>query len=214
MAIKILKSTAGHVANILLEIGCIKVNTKKPYQWASGWKSPIYCDGRLSLSYPDFRSDITGYLVGAVKANFRGCEAVAGVATAGIPQGVLLASELKLPFLYVRPTPKAHGTKNLVEGKITASQSILLVEDLISSGGSSINAVKVLRQAGAKVSGVVAIFSYGLEIATNNFEKEGVDLVCLTDFNHLLKEAETKNSFTEKELVALKSWWIDPANWK
>jgi len=214
MSIKIMEATAGPIASRLMEIGAIQLNHQKPFTWSSGWKSPIYCDNRLSLSYPDLRSYVTRCLAQAVKENFPEAGAIAGVATAGIPQGVLVAEELDLPFAYVRPKPKDHGLENLIEGRIEKGQAAVIVEDLISTGGSSLKAAAALRDAGVKILGMVAIFTYGFDTAIKNFEKENVDLVCLSDFNYLLKEALQKKFITEGQLVHVKSWRVDPANWK
>ncbi len=214
MSIKIMESTAGPIASKLMEIGAIRLSHQKPFTWSSGWKSPVYCDNRLSLSYPDVRAYIKRCLAQAIRENFAQVEAVAGVATAGIPQGVLVAEELELPFAYVRPKPKDHGMENLIEGKIEKGQSVVLVEDLISTGGSSLKAATALREAGAKVSGMVAIFTYGFDTAEKNFEKENVNLVCLSDFNHLLQEALHKKFINEEQLTYIKAWRLDPAHWK
>jgi len=214
MSIKIMEATAGPIASKLMEIGAIKLNHQKPFTWSSGWKSPIYCDNRLSLSYPDVRSYIKRCLAQAIRENFMKADVVVGVATAGVPQGALVADELQLPFAYVRPKPKDHGMENLIEGKIEKGQTAVIVEDLISTGGSSLKAATALRDAGVKVIGMVAIFTYGFDTAINNFEKEDVHLVCLSDFNHLLQEALRNKFITEDQLVHVKSWRIDPANWK
>jgi len=207
-------STSGPIARKLMEIGAIKLNHEKPFTWSSGWKSPVYCDNRLSLSYPDVRSYIKRCLAQAIKDNFTGVDAIAGVATAGIPQGVLVAEELDLPFLYVRPKPKDHGLENLIEGKLEKGQRIVLVEDLISTGGSSLKSADALRDAGARVVGMVAIFTYGFDTAEKNFEKAGVELVCLSDFPQLLEEALQSKFIDEAQLKHIKAWRLDPANWK
>ncbi len=214
MSIKIMESTAGPIASKLMEIGAIRLSHQKPFTWSSGWKSPIYCDNRLSLSYPDVRAYIKRCLAQAIRENFGQVEAVAGVATAGIPQGALVAEALELPFAYVRPKPKDHGMENLIEGKVEKGQSVVLVEDLISTGGSSLKAASALREAGAKVLGMVAIFTYGFDAAEKNFEKENVNLVCLSDFNHLLQEALNKKFINEEQLTYIKAWRLDPAHWK
>jgi orotate phosphoribosyltransferase len=214
MSITIMGSTAGPVASKLMEIGAIKLNHEKPYTWSSGWKSPVYCDNRLSLSYPHIRSYIKRCLVEAIRENFSDVEAIAGVATAGIPQGALVAEALDLPFLYVRPKPKDHGLENLIEGKLEKGQRVVLVEDLISTGGSSLKAASALRDGGAKVCGMVAIFTYGFTTAEENFKKEGIDLVCLSDFNHLLEEALRNKFIDQAQLPHIKAWRFDPANWK
>ncbi|MBY0435778.1 MAG: orotate phosphoribosyltransferase [Cyclobacteriaceae bacterium] len=214
MSIKIMGATAGTVASKLMEIGAIKLDHQKPFTWSSGWKSPVYCDNRLSLSYPHVRSYIKRCLVQAIQDNFKEVDAIVGVATAGVPQGALVAEELGLPFAYVRPKPKDHGMENLIEGKINKGDRVVLVEDLVSTGGSSLKAATALRDAGAKVSGMVAIFTYGFETAEKNFEKEKVELVCLSDFNHLLQEALQQKFITDDQLTYIKAWRLDPANWK
>jgi len=214
MSITIMESTAGPVASKLMEIGAIKLSHEKPFTWSSGWKSPVYCDNRLSLSYPHIRSYIKRCLAQAIRENFPAAEAIAGVATAGIPQGALVAEELDLPFLYVRPKPKDHGLENLVEGKLEKGQCVVLVEDLISTGGSSLKAAIALRNSGAKIGGMVAIFTYGFATAEDNFNKEGIDLVCLSDFHHLLEEALRNKFIDQAQLAHIKAWRFDPANWK
>lgn len=214
MRITIMESTAGPVAAKLLEIGAIKLSHDKPFTWSSGWKSPVYCDNRLSLSFPHIRSYLKRCLVEAVRTHFPGTEGIAGVATAGIPQGALVADALDLPFLYVRPKPKDHGLENLIEGKLEKGQRIVLIEDLISTGGSSLKAAQALRDGGGVVSGMVAIFTYGFDTAVANFEKEKVPLVCLSDFNHLLDEALRSRYIDSTQLTHIKAWRLDPASWK
>jgi orotate phosphoribosyltransferase len=212
--IKIQERTAGAVASKLLEIEAIKLDYKNPFTWSSGWKSPIYCDNRLALSYPAIRKFIKESLSQAVKENFVSVECIAGVATAGVPQGALVADELELPYIYVRPKPKDHGMGNLIEGKITKGQKVVLIEDLISTGGSSLKAAQALQEAGFKILGMVAIFTYGFETAQKNFKEAGIPLVCLSDFNFLLKEAVDKKYLNENDLIYVKGWRLDPANWK
>ncbi len=159
--IKVQEETAGKIAAMLLEIQAIKLNTEKPFSWSSGWKSPIYCDNRISLSHPEIRNTIKLALVQAIKENFFTVEAIAGVATAGIAQGALVADILNLPFLYVRAKPKDHGMENLIEGRIIKGQKVVVVEDLVSTGGSSLKATQALRDAGMAVLGMVSIFNYG-----------------------------------------------------
>ncbi|PZR38115.1 MAG: orotate phosphoribosyltransferase [Azospira oryzae] len=212
--ITIQEKTAGAVASKLLEIEAIKLNYKTPFTWSSGWKSPIYCDNRLALSYPAIRTFIRQSLSQAIRENFAGAACIAGVATAGVPQGALVAEELELPYIYVRPKPKDHGMGNLIEGKITRGQKVVLIEDLISTGGSSLKAAQALQEAGFHVLGMVAIFTYGFDTATTNFKEAGIPLVCLSDFSHLLQEAVNKNYLKEDELIYVKSWRLDPANWK
>lgn len=212
--IKIQDKTAREVAAKLLDIGAIKLNHQKPFTWSSGWKSPVYCDNRLALSYPPIRSFIKKALAMAIRENFPDAECIAGVATAGIPQGALVAEELGLPFVYVRPKPKEHGMGNLIEGKIELNQKVVLVEDLISTGGSSLKAAQAMREAGFDVIGMVAIFTYGFEQSEKSFEDEKVSLICLSDFNHLLQEALDRKYLDENQLIYVKSWRLDPANWK
>jgi orotate phosphoribosyltransferase len=211
--IKVQQETASDVAHMLLKIQAIKLNTEKPFTWSSGWKSPIYCDNRLSLSFPDVRTSIKKGLISAIKENFFTTESIAGVATAGIPQGTLVAEEMNLPFLYVRPKPKDHGMENLIEGKITKGQKVVVIEDLVSTGGSSLKAVQALRDAGFHVLGMVSIFNYGFDIATRNFYEADTSLISLSDYSHLLTLALKENYINESQLTSLKAWRVDPANW-
>jgi len=207
------KNTAALVAKKLLEIKAIRLQPENPFTWASGWKSPIYCDNRLSLSYPESRTIIKKELVSAILDNFPRVEAIAGVATAGIPQGALLADTLNLPFLYVRSKPKGHGMENMIEGKVTPGQKVVVVEDLVSTGGSSLKAVADLQNAGFEVLGMVAIFTYGFDVAKENFENAGVKLVCLSDYASMLPQAVEYEYASEDDLNALEEWRKDPANW-
>ena len=207
-------TTARQVASMLLDIGAIKLNHKNPFTWSSGWKSPVYCDNRLALSYPDIRKFVKDSLASAVKKNFPDVEYIAGVATAGIPQGALVADMLGLPFVYVRPKPKEHGMGNLIEGKIDAGKKAVMIEDLISTGGSSLKAAQAMQEAGFKVIGMAAIFTYGFDVAEKAFAESKMPLICLGDFNHLLTEAVAKKYLDEGELGYVKSWRADPANWK
>jgi orotate phosphoribosyltransferase len=212
--VKTIEATAGPVASQLLEIEAIRLNYEKPFTWSSGWKSPIYCDNRLSLSYPTLRTFIKESMAKAILDNFQGAECIAGVATAGVPQGALVADTLELPYVYVRPKPKDHGMGNLIEGRIVKGQKVVLVEDLISTGGSSLKAAQALQEAGFKVLGMVAIFTYGFDTAEKNFEDAGIPLICLSDFNHLLKAAVDKDYLDQTSLIHVKSWRLDPGNWK
>ena len=208
------KSVAHRVAAHLLEIEAIKLSVKKPFTWASGWKSPIYCDNRLSLSYPKIRTFIKERLADVIKNEFEGVEAIAGVATAGIPQGALVAEVLGLPFIYVRSKPKEHGMTNMIEGKVSKKQKVVMVEDLISTGGSSIKAAKAVQEAGMKVLGMAAIFTYGFDVAKENFEKENIKVVTLSNYASMLEEATDLKYISEKELISLKAWRVDPQTWK
>jgi orotate phosphoribosyltransferase len=212
-SITIQTSTADRIAALLLRIKAIKLNIQKPFSWASGWKSPIYCDNRLSLSYPVIRTDIKQGLVEAIQTYYPDAEVIAGVATAGIAQGALVAEALKLPFAYVRPKPKDHGMENLIEGRIESGSKVVVVEDLISTGGSSLKAVQALRDSGADVLGMVSIFTYGFDVAELNFRKENVSLVSLSDYPHLLAAAVKEKYITDQDLISLKAWRADPAGW-
>jgi len=212
--IKVQQETAGKVAEMLLQIQAIKLSTEKPFTWSSGWKSPIYCDNRLSLSYPHVRQTIKEGMVNAIRENFFTAESIAGVATAGIAQGALVAEAMDLPFLYVRPKPKDHGMGNLIEGKITKGQKVVVIEDLVSTGGSSLKTVQALRDAGFQVLGMVSIFNYGFDIATRNFYEANTSLISLSDYGHLLSSALKEKYITEDQLISLKAWRVDPANWK
>jgi orotate phosphoribosyltransferase len=212
--IKIHEDTAGPVASRLLQIGAIKLNYKQPFTWSSGWKSPIYCDNRLALSHPAIRTYIKENLARAIQQNFPQVEYVAGVATAGIPQGALVADLLGLPFVYVRPKPKEHGMGNLIEGKIEKGAKVVLIEDLISTGGSSLKAAQAVQESGCNVIGMAAIFTYGFDTAAKSFSEARIPLVCLSDFNHMLKEAIDQKYLDEDQLIYVKSWRLDPANWK
>jgi orotate phosphoribosyltransferase len=213
-SISVHSATASKVARQLLEIEAIRINYKQPFTWSSGWKSPIYCDNRLALSYPAIRSDIKNALAGVVKTYFADTQCIAGVATAGVPQGALIADVLELPYVYVRPKPKDHGMGNLIEGKITKGQRVVLVEDLISTGGSSLKAAEALRDAGFIVVGMVAIFTYGFQAAEQAFAAAKIPLICLSDFNSLLDTAVAMKYVSENDLIYIKSWRLDPANWK
>lgn len=214
MSIKIYNpQLAAEVAANLLKIGAIKLSPTDPFTWASGWKSPIYCDNRLSLSFPDVRSKIKTALSLAISNSFSGVDVIAGVATAGIPQGALVAEELGLPFIYVRSKSKGHGLQNLIEGKIEKGQKVVLVEDLISTGGSSLAAADAIAAAGAEVAGMVAIFTYGFDTSVKNFKNKNVNLVVLSDYNHLLNHAQDERLFENEVLKTLKEWREDPGNW-
>ena len=211
---KILDSNiAAEVAKKLLEIQAIRLQPTKPFTWASGWKSPIYCDNRLSLSFPEVRNLIKVNLVKSVQHFFPTVEAIAGVATAGIPQGALMADELGLPFVYVRSKPKGHGMENMIEGKVTPGQKVVVVEDLVSTGGSSLKAAQDLKNAGVEVLGLVAIFSYGFDIADKNFEEAGISLVCLSHYDALLPQAVANQYIDESTLKSLAEWRENPSVW-
>ena len=201
------------IAGMLLDAEAVKLNLKKPYTWSSGWKSPIYCDNRLTLSFPETRTFIKDRLCYLIEEHFPEVEGIAGVATAGIPQGALVADALDLPFVYVRSTPKSHGLENRIEGKVTKNQKLVVVEDLISTGGSSIKAAKSLVDARTKILGLVAIFTYGFSFAEEAFSKEKIPFHTLSSYGDLLKVAEARKLVREQDLIHLKSWRVDPENW-
>jgi len=197
----------------LLDIGAIKLNLDQPYTWASGWKSPIYCDNRLALSYPDVRDFIKSTLSDVVNTQFSGAEAIAGVATAGIPQGALVADTLDLPFIYVRSKPKGHGLTNQIEGKVVPGQKVVVIEDLVSTGGSSLKAVEALREADIEVLGMVSIFTYGFDLAVKNFREAKVSYVSLSDYNTLIQVTREHGLMREAEIERLKAWREAPESW-
>ncbi len=208
------KDTAEKTAELLLQINAIKLNPKNPFTWASGWNSPIYCDNRLILSFPAIRNFVREEFSKHIEKEFGKPDVIAGVATGAIGIGMLVAEYMGLPFVYVRPEPKKHGRQNQVEGFLQSGQNVVVVEDLISTGNSSLIAVEALKEAGAHVKGMVAIFTYGLDIAVENFKNANVDLHTLADYNHLLELAVAKNYITEKELKTLREWRESPSTWK
>jgi orotate phosphoribosyltransferase len=205
--------TASQLAEFLLQIKAIKLQPTKPFTWASGWKSPIYCDNRLTLSYPKVRTFIRQELVHLITDKFEKPDVIAGVATGGIAVGALVAQELGLPFVYVRSEAKGHGMENLVEGKIEPGQTIVVIEDLISTGKSSIKAVKSLRDAGCIVKGLVSIFDYGFEVAQQNFKDEKCVYYSLSNYDCLLDEAVEKKYVATEEIALLRSWKDNPESW-
>ena len=206
-------SIAKKIASMLLEVGAIKINSQEPFTWASGWKSPIYCDNRLSLSFPDLRKFIKEQLIAQIKEKYPSVQGIAGVATAGIPQGAMVADQLDLPFVYVRSSPKSHGLENLVEGLVRPGQKVVVVEDLISTGGSSVKAALALRELGFEVVGLAAIFSYGFEVAVQNFSTTNIPYFTLTDYATLLDVAVEEKKVRSEELNFLMEWRENPADW-
>jgi orotate phosphoribosyltransferase len=201
------------VAEFLLQIKAIKLQPDNPFTWASGWKSPIYCDNRITLSYPSIRTYIRQKLSLVIQEEFGSVGCIAGVATAGIPQGALVAQELGLPFIYVRSKPKEHGTGNMIEGEIMPGQRIVVIEDLISTGKSSLQAVDALREAGYEVAGLAAIFSYGFDVAEENFKKAKCRFVTLSNYDAMLKFAEEKQYINMRSMDLLKQWRVNPSEW-
>ncbi len=206
-------ASARIIAENLLKIGAIRLNPSQPFKWASGWNSPIYCDNRLSLSFPDTRSLVRDILAETIRRHFPEVEAIAGVATAGIPQGALVADQLRLPFLYVRPKPKGHGLENLIEGKVTPGQKVVVVEDLISTGGSSLKAVAELKKAGLSPLGMAAIFTYGFDISYEAFKAAELPLITLSDYDTLIDVAVGQGLIDSKDLDSLKIWRQNPSEW-
>jgi len=207
------KQTSQLVAQELLETGAVRLSVDQPFTWASGWKSPIYCDNRLTLSFPETRSFIKAQLVQCIKMHFPQTEAIAGVATAGIPQGALVADALELPFLYVRSSPKNHGMENLIEGKVTPNQKVLLIEDLISTGGSSLKAAQAVRNQGMEVVGMLAVFTYGFPISFAQFEQAAITLHTLSDYSTLIQIALGMGTISESQLQTLNQWRENPEKW-
>jgi len=197
----------------LLKIKAIKLQPNNPFTWASGWKSPFYCDNRKTLSYPDLRNYVKLEIVHAVLDNFPEAEAIAGVATGAIPQGALVADALHLPFVYVRSKPKDHGLENLIEGELKPGLKVVVIEDLISTGGSSLKAVEAIRGNACEVIGMVASFTYGFPIARKAFKDAGVELVTLTDYEHVVAEALDTGYIAEEDVALLNDWRKDPAHW-
>ncbi len=202
------------IADKLLQVGAVKLSADKPFTWASGWKSPIYCDNRKVLSFPFIRDFIKSELCNIIFEQFPEATLLAGVATAGIAWGAMAADQLKLPFVYVRPKPKEHGLGNQIEGFFEKDQKTIVVEDLISTGKSSLQVVEVLRNAGADVIGMVSIFNYGFDVAVNAFKEADVPLESLTNYTSLIELAKEKGSVDDITEQLLLQWRIDPANWK
>jgi orotate phosphoribosyltransferase len=198
---------------LLLQINAIKLNPRNPFTWASGWNSPIYCDNRITLSFPAVRNYIRDEFSKNIEKQFGKPDVIAGVATGAIGIGILVAESLGLPFVYVRPEPKKHGRLNQVEGFLQRGQNVIVIEDLISTGNSSLLAVEALKEAGANVKGMAAIFSYGFEIATENFKNANVDLYTLSNYENLLPLAVSKKYITEEEELALQNWRKNPSTW-
>ncbi len=201
------------IAEFLLQIKAIKLQPSNPFTWASGWKSPIYCDNRITLSHPGIRTYIRQKLTVLIQDQFGTVDCIAGVATAGIPHGAILADALGIPFIYVRSKPKEHGLTNTIEGDLKHGQHVLVVEDTISTGGSSLKAVADLRAAGAEVAGMIAIYKYGFESAAQRFEDEGVILKTLTNYDFLIRVAEREGHINKNELETLQLWRKNPQEW-
>lgn len=207
-------NTAHQVASFLLETEAVKLRPDQPFQWSSGWNSPIYCDNRVTLSFPYIRSYIKQQLAELIKRHYTEAEAIAGVATAGIAQGALVADLLEMPFLYVRPEPKKHGMGNQIEGRLLEGQKVVLVEDLISTGGSSLKAAEAVKAAGAEVVGMAAIFTYGFSVADENFHRAGIQLHCLSNYNALTEAALANGYIPASAVDTLAEWRKSPETWR
>ena len=201
------------VAEFLLQIKAVKLQPEKPFTWASGIKSPIYCDNRKTLSYPKIRTYIRQQFTEVINANFGKPDVIAGVATGGIAIGALVAQEMGLPFVYVRSEAKKHGLTNMIEGEIESGQTVVVIEDLISTGGSSLKAVEALKEKGCNVKGMVGIFTYGIDEATQNFKKAKCRVETLTNYTTLVQAAVKKEYITEKDVKSLKEWRTNPSAW-
>ncbi|MEO5651001.1 MAG: orotate phosphoribosyltransferase [Ginsengibacter sp.] len=201
------------IAEKLLQINAIKLSVHEPFTWASGWKSPIYCDNRKTLSFPFIRDFIKSEMCNVIFQSFKNADMIAGVATAGIPWGAMAADQLKLPYIYVRPKPKEHGLGNQIEGFYEAGKKVVVIEDLISTGKSSLLVVDVLKKAGMEIEGMVSIFNYGFYEAKNAFKKYNLTLTSLTDYDSLISVAIRQNKISESDQNILLSWRKDPAHW-
>lgn len=208
------KDTALKTAELLLQINAIKLKPENPFTWASGWKSPIYCDNRILLSYPAIRNYVREQMARQVETLYGKPDIIAGVATGAIGIGVLVAEQLGLPFVYVRPKPKEHGQQNRIEGHTVKGQSAVVIEDLISTGQSSLSAVDALKEAGVQVKGMLAVFSYGFDQAHQRFEERELPLNTLSNYEYLISQASKTGHITEAQLQALESWRANPQEWK
>jgi len=207
------KETAFAIAENLLQIRAVKLSVNKPFTWASGMLSPIYCDNRKTLSYHKIRTSIRQQFVNIIQNEYPSVDVVAGVATGAIAHGILVAQELGVPFVYVRPSEKKHGLGNKIEGNLESGQSVIVIEDLISTGNSSLSAVEAIREAGCEVKAMIAIFSYNLKIALNNFEKANCTLYTLADYDFLIQKAAESNYISESDMSSLIKWRENPEQW-
>ena len=208
-----MNTAAEVIAEKLLQINAVKLNTDQPFTWASGWKSPIYCDNRRALGYPYVRDFIKSELCAVIFEHFAGADAIAGVATAGISWGAMAADQLKLPFMYVRPKPKEHGMGNQIEGLFEKGQRVVVVEDLISTGKSSLQVCEVLKNEGIIIDGMVSIFNYGFAQATTAFETAGIKLHSLSNYETLINNVQNQGSLSDLQLNSLLNWRENPSEW-
>ena len=207
------KTIASKTASYLLQINAIKLNIQNPYKWSSGWNSPIYCDNRICLSFPKIRDFLANSIADEIKKNVSNNFIIAGVATGAIGIGMLVANKLNAPFIYVRPEKKKHGRKNQIEGTLNKNEKVIVIEDLISTGKSSLNAVDAIQNNGAKVIFMIAIFTYGFEIAKKNFTNKNIELKTLCDYNNLIETAKDNNLINEDEIKSLLRWRKNPEKW-
>ncbi|MCF8230818.1 MAG: orotate phosphoribosyltransferase [Bacteroidales bacterium] len=207
------KEIAREIADSLLQIKAIKLNNANPFTWSSGWKAPIYCDNRKTLSYPLIRNRLKKLFTAVIREEYGSVDVIAGVATGGIALGALVAQELDLPFVYVRSRKKGHGLENQVEGVVLEGQEVVVIEDLVSTGNSSLNAVRALKRQGCKVKGMVAIFTYDFDEAREKFDQEACELVALSDYETAIEQALEKKYIQNKDMESLAAWRLDPGNW-
>lgn len=207
------KTIASKTASFLLQINAIKLNIQNPYKWSSGWNSPIYCDNRICLSFPKIRDFLANSIAEEIKKNVSNNFIIAGVATGAIGIGMLVANKLNAPFIYVRPEKKKHGRKNQIEGTLNKNEKVIVIEDLISTGKSSLNAVDAIQNNGAKVIFMIALFTYGFEIAKKNFTNKNIELKTLCDYNNLIETAKENNLINEDEIKSLLRWRKNPEKW-
>ncbi len=208
-----MKEYQKNIAELLLQINAIKLNPANPFNWASGWKSPIYCDNRKTLSYPKVRNKIRDEFVNLIKEKYSNAEGIAGVATGAIAIGMLVADAMNLPFIYIRPAAKAHGLGNQIEGAYTSGHKYVVVEDLVSTGGSSLKAVDAMREAGCDVLGMVAIFTYGFNVSEQNFKEKGCTLDTLSNYEILIEQALESGDIKKEQVEILKEWRQNPDTW-
>jgi len=208
------KNSAKKTAELLLQINAIKLRPENPFTWASSWKSPIYCDNRIILSHPKIRNYVATTMAEQVKTRYGNPNVIAGVATGAIGIGILVAEVLGLPFIYVRPQPKSHGRQNQIEGSLSEGQTVVVIEDLISTGKSSLNAVQALKNGGADIMGMLAIFTYNFDVAKENFKTADVSLQTLSDYENLIQQASETNYIKEEKMQTLLQWRSNPQEWK
>ena len=207
-------TTGSNIADFLLQIKAVKLQPKQPFKWASGWNSPIYCDNRITLSHPRIRTYIRQELVKVIDEKFGTPDIIAGVATGAIAHGALVAEAMGLPFVYIRAAAKEHGRQNLIEGEVHRNQTCVVIEDLISTGQSSLKAVNALRESGVIVKGMISIFSYGFDVATEAFKAANCPIYSLSNYDILVSQAVKNNYINLADLESIKNWREDPANWQ